>query len=72
MMPEDEGTQFAYSSDNENISSNDWLTCVSRKTGLSRVFLSMLLFMSALMMIWLCLTAMVTAPEQRILGNNQV
>lgn len=68
IMPE-EGTQYSANGDNN---SNDWLSCVSKKTGLSRVFLSMLLFMSAMMMIWLCLTAMVTAPEQRVLASSQV
>jgi hypothetical protein len=71
-IPGNDGTQFAYNTDGENTAANDWLTCVSKKTGLSRVFLSMLLFMSAMMMIWLCLTAMVTAPEQRVHANNQV
>lgn len=70
-IPGNDGTQFAYNTDGETTAANDWLTCVSKKTGLSRVFLSMLLFMSAMMMIWLCLTAMVTAPEQRVHANNQ-
>ncbi|XP_076076166.1 transmembrane protein 59-like [Mytilus galloprovincialis] len=71
IMPREDGTQYAYNVNGENTATNDWLSCVSKKTGLSRVFLSMLLFMSAMMMIWLCLTAMVTAPDQRVHANNQ-
>ncbi|KAJ8307780.1 hypothetical protein KUTeg_014664 [Tegillarca granosa] len=51
--------------------SSDWLSCVSKKTGLPRLFLSLLLLMCAIMMIWLCLTAAITAPEQRVKSEYQ-
>ena len=46
--------------------SSDWLSCVSRKTGLPRLFLSLVLLGCAVMMIWLCLAATVTAPDQKV------
>ena len=44
----------------------DWLSCISYKTGMPRLFLSLVILMSALVMIWLCVTTAVTAPEHRI------
>ncbi|KAH3698293.1 transmembrane protein 59-like [Dreissena polymorpha] len=44
----------------------DWLSCVATKTGLPRLLLSWLLLMCAIVMIWLCLSAAVTAPEQKV------
>lgn len=46
--------------------SPDWLSCVSRKTGLPRLILSLTIFLAAIVMIWLCVTAIATAPEQRV------
>lgn len=51
---------------------NDWLSCVARKTGLPRIVLSWLLLMCAIVMIWLCLSAAVTSPEQKIYTEPQV
>jgi len=44
----------------------DWLGCISKKTGIPRLLLSMTIFLSAMVMIWLCLTTAATAPEQKI------
>uniref|UniRef100_X2AH07 Uncharacterized protein n=1 Tax=Capitella teleta TaxID=283909 RepID=X2AH07_CAPTE len=44
----------------------DWLSCISRKTGVSRMCISVLILMSALVMVWLCLTVVVTAPDHRV------
>ncbi|KAL4236606.1 Transmembrane protein 59 [Mactra antiquata] len=49
----------------------DWLSCVAKKTGLPRLLLSWLLLMSAVVMIWLCLSAAVTSPEHRIYTEPQ-
>ncbi|OWF42924.1 transmembrane protein 59-like [Mizuhopecten yessoensis] len=57
--------------DPESQRSGDWLTCVSRKTGLPRLFLSLLLLSCAVMMIWLCLAATVTAPDHRVKAESQ-
>lgn len=51
---------------------SDWLSCVARKTGLPRLLLSWLLLMSAVVMIWLCLSAAVTSPEHKIYTEPQV
>ncbi|WAR22744.1 TMM59-like protein [Mya arenaria] len=49
----------------------DWLSCVARKTGLPRLLLSWLLLMCAIVMVWLCLSAAVTAPEQKVYTEPQ-
>ncbi|XP_013404996.1 transmembrane protein 59 [Lingula anatina] len=46
--------------------SSDWLGCISKKTGLPRLFLTLTVLLSVMVMIWLCLTSAATAPEQRI------
>ena len=43
---------------------SDWLTCVARKTGIARIVLCFLILATAIVMIWFCLTAAATAPEQ--------
>ncbi|XP_059149398.1 transmembrane protein 59-like isoform X2 [Physella acuta] len=48
-----------------NDNSSDWLTCIARKTGIPRLILCMIILFSAIAMIWLCMSAAVTAPEQR-------
>jgi len=50
----------------------DWLSCVARKTGLPRLLLSWLLLMCAVVMVWLCLSAAVTAPEHKVYTDPQV
>lgn len=50
---------------------SDWLSCVSRKTGLPRLLLSWLLLMCAVVMIWLCLSAAVTSPDHKIVTEPQ-
>ncbi|KAK3592051.1 hypothetical protein CHS0354_019306 [Potamilus streckersoni] len=52
-------------------SSNDWLSCVAKKSGLPRLLLSILLLMCAVAMIWLCLTAAATAPDHRLFRKPQ-
>ncbi len=44
----------------------DWLGCIAKKTGLPRMLLSFTIFISAIVMIWLCFTTAATAPEQRV------
>ncbi|CAH1774311.1 unnamed protein product, partial [Owenia fusiformis] len=46
--------------------SSDWLECIAKKTGLSRLFLSLTILCSALAMIWLCFTTAATAPDQKL------
>ena len=45
---------------------SDWLGCIAKKTGLPRLLLSFTIFMSAVVMIWLCFTTAASAPEQRV------
>ena len=52
--------------------SNDWLSCIATKTGLPRLVLSWVLLMCAIVMIWLCLSAAVTGPDQRVVSEPQV
>ncbi|BFZ00117.1 hypothetical protein BsWGS_03155 [Bradybaena similaris] len=47
-------------------SSNDWLTCIARRTGMPRLLLSVIMLLSAVALIWLCVSAAVTAPDQRL------
>ena len=44
----------------------DWLSCIAKKTGVPRLLLCLLILFCAITMIWLCLTAAVTAPDQRV------
>ena len=44
----------------------DWLSCISNRTGLPKLFLSFSLFLSAMVMIWLCFTTAATAPDQHV------
>lgn len=50
----------------------DWLSCIAKKSGLPRLLLSWLLLMCAVVMIWLCLSAAVTSPEQKIYTEPKV
>ncbi|CAG5127648.1 unnamed protein product [Candidula unifasciata] len=45
--------------------SNDLLTCIARKTGMPRLILTIIMLLSAIALIWLCLSAAVTAPDMR-------
>ncbi|RUS71673.1 hypothetical protein EGW08_020562 [Elysia chlorotica] len=44
---------------------SDWLTCIAHKTGIPRLFLCVLILLSAISMIWLCMSAAIGSPEQR-------
>merc|ERR1712038_747528 len=55
--------EMNYATQQEN---SDWLGCIAYKTGLPRLLLSCTIFLSAVVMIWLCLTTAATAPEQRV------
>ena len=44
----------------------DWLGCIARKTGMPRMLLTSVIFLSAMVMIWLCFTTAATAPDQRV------
>ncbi|KAI0219560.1 hypothetical protein LSAT2_028914 [Lamellibrachia satsuma] len=44
----------------------DWMGCIVKKTGLPRVLLTFTILLSATMMIWLCISSAVTAPDQRV------
>jgi len=46
--------------------SADWLSCIAQRTGLPRLLLCAVILLSAVAMIWLCMSAAVTAPEQRL------
>jgi len=63
-----DGTSVHSSYDNHA----DWLSCIAKKTGLPRLLLSWVLLMCAVVMIWLCLSAAVTSPEQRIYTEPKV
>ncbi|KAK3767203.1 hypothetical protein RRG08_018073 [Elysia crispata] len=45
---------------------SDWLTCIAHKTGIPRLFLCVLILLSAISMIWLCMSAAVGNPEQKL------
>lgn len=45
---------------------DDWLGCISKKTGLPRLFLSLTIFLSAMVMVWLCLTTAATAQDHKV------
>ncbi len=51
---------------------SDWLSCISRKTGLSRFLLALTLLVSAMTMIWLCVSTTVTAPDHKVQTPPQV
>ncbi|BFZ16940.1 hypothetical protein BsWGS_19979 [Bradybaena similaris] len=50
----------------DDASASDWLTCISRKLGLPRFLLCVFIVFSAVAMVWLCMSAAVTAPDQRV------
>merc|ERR1719210_2935697 len=50
----------------QDAANNDWLGCIAYRTGLPRLLLSCTIFLSAVVMIWLCLTTAATAPEHRV------
>lgn len=52
--------------------SADWLACISQKIGMPKMLLTALVLLCAVVMIWLCLTAAVTAPEHRVSSAPQV
>lgn len=60
------GDSMEMSQSQDERNSSDWLSCVSKKTGMPRLILSLILLSCAVMMIWLCLTAAVTSPDHRI------
>lgn len=45
---------------------SNWLTCLAQRTGLPRLLLCLAILLSAAAMVWLCMSAAVTAPTQRI------
>ncbi|GAB6025635.1 Transmembrane protein 59 [Chamberlinius hualienensis] len=51
----------------EEVKSIDWLGCVSKKSGLPRWLLGLVIFVSAIVMVWLCFATTATAPEQHII-----
>ncbi|KAK2168550.1 hypothetical protein LSH36_16g12036 [Paralvinella palmiformis] len=55
----------------ENQASYDWLSCISKKTGMPRLLLTGTVFVSAFVMIWICLSSAVTAPEHRVAPQPQ-
>ncbi|CAG5133506.1 unnamed protein product [Candidula unifasciata] len=50
----------------DDTNGSDWLTCIARKTGLPRLLLCVLILLSAVAMIWLCMSAAVTAPDHKV------
>ncbi|XP_064625574.1 transmembrane protein 59-like [Lineus longissimus] len=58
--------EINYATSEDQGQNSDWLDCVSRKTGLPRLLLSMTIFLSAFFMIWLCFTTAATAPDHRV------
>lgn len=58
--------------DVDEMNHGDWLTCVARKTGIARIVLSFLILACAIVMIWFCLTAAATAPEQNLSINGDL
>ncbi|XP_005107849.1 transmembrane protein 59-like [Aplysia californica] len=49
-------------SSTEDSNNSDWLSCIARKTGIPRLLLCIIILLSAIAMIWLCMSAAVTAP----------
>lgn len=66
------GDSMEMSQSQDERNSSDWLSCVSKKTGMPRLILSLILLSCAVMMIWLCLTAAVTSPDHRIKQESKV
>ncbi|XP_074643368.1 transmembrane protein 59-like [Tubulanus polymorphus] len=50
--------------------SKDWLDCISKKTGVPRLFLMFTILMSACVMIWLSFTISATAPDQKVMSQK--
>ncbi|KAL8588380.1 hypothetical protein ACOMHN_028687 [Nucella lapillus] len=50
----------------------DWFTCVVKKTDIARVVLCLLILSTAVVMIWFCLSAASTAPEQHLSINGDL
>ncbi|XP_037673957.1 transmembrane protein 59-like isoform X2 [Choloepus didactylus] len=50
----------------EELQDNDFLSCMSRRSGLPRWILACCLFLSVLVMLWLSCSSLVTAPGQRL------
>jgi len=46
--------------------SSDWLSCIANRTGLPRLLLCAVILLTALAMVWLCMSAAVTAPDHRL------
>lgn len=57
----DEATMYPDSDGN-----SDWLSCVSRKSGLPRWVLSATILLSSVALLWLCCATTVTAPDQKV------
>ena len=51
---------------------SDWLSCLAKRTGLPRLLLCLVILLSAVAMIWLCMSAAVTAPEQKLVQVSPV
>lgn len=45
---------------------SDWLACVSRRTGVPRLLLSLLLIISSVTIVWLCLTTSVSTKHRHL------
>ncbi|KAK2181843.1 hypothetical protein NP493_377g00023 [Ridgeia piscesae] len=54
----------------ESGQSGDWMGCIVKKTGMPRVLLTFTILLSATMMIWLCISSAVTAPDQRVASTE--
>ncbi|KAM9243353.1 transmembrane protein 59-like [Dugong dugon] len=52
--------------ESEEIQDNDFLSCMSRRSGLPRWILACCLFLSVLVMLWLSCSTLVTAPGQHL------
>ncbi|XP_062868795.1 transmembrane protein 59-like isoform X2 [Trichomycterus rosablanca] len=50
----------------DGITEHDFLSCMSRRSGLPRWILAACLFLSVMVMLWLSCASLVTAPEQHI------
>lgn len=57
--------------DNRNPDGVDWLSCVSRQSGVPRKLLLLVLLLAIMVMVWLCCATAATAQEQRV-KNLQV
>uniref|UniRef100_G1QBB4 Transmembrane protein 59 like n=1 Tax=Myotis lucifugus TaxID=59463 RepID=G1QBB4_MYOLU len=52
--------------ESEELQDNDFLSCMSRRSGLPRWILACCLFLSVLVMLWLSCSTLVTAPGQHL------